>query len=624
MNKQEIPYKIVNNYFLFKEIGTDALGVNYRAGEIVSDERKAHHHSLITEVYPFLYSNPNTWKKIGILLEGVRKSNIPKLYSPEKIFQDGNKTYLVYPIMKGRTFEQVMEDSIQKDMPINFDLAFSIAYAIADLIDTGSSIVVSGEKSFHGFLTPDNIIVDYDGKILLKNYGIFPYLSKEMDILAEMEKKYGAWIAPELLRKEKPVSQSDIYHLGYMLYRILTGQYFSCSPDEDFESKFSNISFAQHIPSSDKDFLTNIITFFKKTLNPMPAKRFGNIKEFKDFIAGQFHIEELSSITFNLAYYMNSMYLESMEEENKLLAKELAFVIPEEKKEKASSKKEDDHLVEDILTGLDDQKKSKMRIIIPLAIILLVVVAISTFIIVKQQKEVSKQREEQSKAAEDLKRSFEQYQKNLANEYQLKLKNIEDKAANTEAEKKAQEDEVKKLKEWHDTEMKKAVEKAENLKKEEEQKKKVLEEQKKRDEEADNQKKLDEQKRVDEENRLRAIEEQKKKDEQRKNIEEAHRTTEGQLVAFSVLSEKPVLTDGPKPVFPPMIIKKYKGTSSVIRVIILIDENGTVTDVNIPAQTPSDIKSVLSKTLKKWKYKPGKKDNVKVKVWYPVDINISF
>lgn len=161
-------YPIVKNFLFFKETGTDCIGVDYRAGEIDPKTRKAVKHNLVTEVYPFLAGNPNIWKRINILLEGVKKSNIPKLYSPEKIIHEEDHSYLVYPLIKGKSFEVVLDDSFQKDNPINFDLAFSIALSIADLIDVGSSIVVSGEKSFHGFLTPDNIIIDYDGKIYLK------------------------------------------------------------------------------------------------------------------------------------------------------------------------------------------------------------------------------------------------------------------------------------------------------------------------------------------------------------------------------------------------------------------------------------------------------------------------
>ncbi len=325
-------YKRFKDYILFKELGSDSLGINYRAGEMSVEVREILRHHLVTEVYPFLHNTPNKWKKISILLEGVRKSNIPKLYSPDKIIQEENKKYLVYPFLKGKTLAQILEDSAHADNPINCDLALSLAFAIADLIDIGSSIVVSGEKSFHGFLSPDNIIIDYDGKIYLKNYGIYPYISREEGIFTEMAKMYGAWIAPEFLRREKPVCQSDIYHLGYIIYRILTGKYYSYSPEEDFDSKFSNIDFSYHIVSGDKKFLTNIVNFFKKTLHPIPTQRFGNIKEFKDYISNYFHLEELSSVTYSLAYFLNSLYIELIEEENRSLSIELA-IFPDEQKE---------------------------------------------------------------------------------------------------------------------------------------------------------------------------------------------------------------------------------------------------------------------------------------------------
>ena len=132
MSDRKDEYKAVSNFLMFKELGTDSLGVNYRAGEIESKTRKPLKHHLVTEVYPVLLDAPHVWKRVNILLEGVRKSNIPKLYSPSKIITEGAKTYLVYPLLRGKTFEQVLEDSFKKDNLINFDLAFSITFAIAD------------------------------------------------------------------------------------------------------------------------------------------------------------------------------------------------------------------------------------------------------------------------------------------------------------------------------------------------------------------------------------------------------------------------------------------------------------------------------------------------------------
>lgn len=626
----EHDYQILESHVLFKELGTDAIGVNYRAGEINVEDRTIRRHQLVTEVYPFLHSTPNAWKKVSILLEGVKKSNIPKLYSPDKIIREGKKNYLVYPFLKSRTLEQMLEDSTKKDNPINFDLAFSLAFAIADLIDIGSSIVVSGEKSFHGFLTPDNVLIDNDGKIFLKNYGIYPYLSREEEIFTEMVKKYGAWIAPEFLRKEKPVCQSDIYHLGYIIYRILTGKYYSYSPEEDFDSKFSNISFSQHIPSGDKEFLTNIISFFKKTLHPIPSQRFANIKEFKDYISNNFHIEELSSVTFSLAYFMNSLYLDTIEEENKSFPEELAYKIPEPEKEeeipgpvKEKKAKGDDHLVEGILSGLEEQKKSRTKLFVPLIAFIVIIIGAVTFVIINQQKQTQKQAEQRIKTEEEIKRRMEQFKAELASEYQKRLNTIEDKAATTVEEKQAQEDEIKKLREWQKEEMRKVLERQKQ--KEAQIQKQKEEEQEKLDAELEEQRKLDEQKRLEEEQKKK---EQEQQEEIKKKIQEAEKERmklkQGDLAAITEVTKKPKKIKERNPTFSAFQRRKYMGTEMTVRAMLLIDETGAVAELKIIGPLPDDLKSPIEKALKKWKYTPPVKDNIKVKVWYPIALRIAF
>jgi serine/threonine protein kinase len=604
-------YEITNNYLIYKELNSDSIGINYRAGEI--ENKKASKHVLLTEVYPFIAGNADIWKRVNILMEGIKKSNIPNLYSPEKIIkeEESDKTLLVYPLMKARTFEEILEDAQKKDIPINFDLTFSVAIAIADLIDTGSSIVVSGKKSFHGFLTPDNILIDYDGKIFLKNYGIYPYLGKSEEIFSEMINKYGAWVAPEFLRKEKLLPQSDIYHLGYIVYRILTGEYFSYSADEDFEAKLSSISFTQHLPSSDKDFLTNLITFFKKTLNPDPMKRFTNTKEFKDYIAHFFHIEELSSVTFNLAYFMNSLYLETMEEENNRLKEELAYTIPEKRKEAVLA---DSHLAEDILAGLEEKKSSKLKFIIPIIAAIIIVAAVAVFYVIQTQKAV-KEQEQQMKTMKDMETQLsllKKSQEETQQKYLEQLKTLEEKKTTTEEEQKTKEEEIKKLKQWREEQQRKEEERIkaeqEDLKKQQE----LEEQQKKEAAEA-------EQKRKDEA-------EQKKLEEERKRLEaERSKVTVGQLIPLIEATEKPVKIKGKDPIFPTRIRKFYAGNKDInVRANFLIDENGTVTNVRILSKIPEDLEKIIVKTLKKWKYQPAKKNKVRVKVWVHASLKISF
>jgi serine/threonine protein kinase len=612
-------YEIFNNYIFFKELFTDFSGINFRGGEI--EGNRPINHKIITDVHPFLFQNKDTWNRINILLEGVSKSNIPHLFSPEKIIKQDNKTLLVYPYIKAKTLEQILEESEKSDNPINFDLAFSIVLSIAEQIDVGSSIVVSGKKSFHGMLTPDNILIDYDGNIMLKNYGICPYIDKDNMVFMELEKRYGSWMTPEFLRKEKIVSQSDIYHLGFILFRILTGKYFSYSEGDDLESKFSNLSFKFDIPSTDTEFLTNIINFFKKTLNPDPMKRFTYIREFKDYIMNYFHIEELSSITFNLAYFMNSLYSDLTAREEKEISTELAYVIPEEKEEeeevveKAVPRKKGE-VVEGLFSEhLPKEKEpSGRKSFIPIIVVVVVVIlGIAGGLYFLQ----SKKAEQVRKLAIQEQKKLEERLAQTEREYLDRLKMLEQKTATTEMEQIAKDDEIKRLQEWKADQEKIAREKIkvaelEKKKQEEMEQKKIEEQEKKKKEEL-------EQKQQEE------MERKKKEELEKQKQEEAmKKPNEGDLVPFNMLTRNPEKLEGKDPKFSSYIRKKYKGQAMSVRASILIDENGKVSKVKILGDVPSDIGAVVSMSIGSWVYSPAEKNRVKVKVWIQVPMKISF
>lgn len=638
-------YNILNNYLIFQKLHINSIGINYRAGEI--EGKRAKNHKILTEVYPFFYKNENIWKRIKILLQGINRSKIPNLYSPEEIIEDKDKAILIFPHLSGNYFEKILEDSEKKNIPINFDLAFSIIISIADLIETGSSIVISGEKSFHGFLTPDNIIIDYDGNIYLKNYGIFPHIQKQDDIFKEMEMKYGSWLAPEFIRREKLSPQSDIYHLGYILYRILTGSYFSYSSEENFETKFSNISFNIEIPSAEIDFLTKIINFFKKTLDPNPSNRFSSITEFKNYISDFFKIDELSSVTFNLSYFMNSIYSEEIEKEEETLKKELSYTIQEkkEKKEKKEEKikplKEDSELVESILSGLDEKEKSKSKL--PYIIIGIIAIAIIAVVIYLSNKKVQKQlidieaktkqeallkqKTEKQKEIEDAKIREAEEQKrqeltNQLNELQNKVKKTEEEKQRLAAkQKELKQLEEKKNKEYNDffnlaktnlnnNEFEKALE---NIKSGRE------------INDTDDLNALEEQVRTKKAEFLGKEKIKKDKEIQRKREEEiANMIKKGQSIPLESVTQKPVKREAPEPVFPRAIQKKYKGQTFTIKSDILINENGNIDKVKVQKNAPNDLKLTIFSTLTSWKYKSAKWKKKNVKVWVRVTNKISF
>ncbi len=603
-------YKVMNDYVYYRDLFSDTMGINYRVAPL--QNRKPSGHKLLCEVSPSISGNSDMWKRVKLLLEGIRKSNIPFLYSPEKINIGEKGAQLVFEYFKGRNVEQILVDAEKKGMPINFDLAMSLSIAIADIIEVGSSIIVSGERSYHGFLTPDNILIHYDGKIFLKNYGIFQYLEKSEPFFSETEKRYGSWLTPEFMRKERLVAQSDIYHLGYLIYRILTGKYFSCGAGDDFDAKFANLTFKQYMPSTDKNFLTNVITFFKKTLNPDPLKRFLTIKEFKDFIATYFHIEELSSITFNLAYFMNSLYGEAVDEEDKVLKQELAYVVPEPKKEVAATPQAKEDLVSGILEGLDERKKTPGWLWPVLGGVALAAVVGIYFAVTSGKKASELTAQQQAEAAMRLKQQQEQQAQIQA--MNDKIKELETlKATADEAQKKALELEKQRMEELR----RKAQEELDRKKSEDEKRK--------LDEAAALQKADEERKAQEELERKKADEEKARQAEVEKKRAEAAKVKPGDQVPLAEVTVKPDKIAGDAPAISASMRAKYKGKTWTTPTTILVDENGRVIKVKIlTGNVPGDVKALIEETLNSWRYSPAQKDNVNVKVWLSVPFKFAF
>ncbi|HDP94360.1 MAG TPA: hypothetical protein ENN40_03260 [Candidatus Aminicenantes bacterium] len=603
-------YKIINNYLLFKQKFTDTSGVSFRGADI--QENKPGEHKLITDVHPFFTEDEATWKRIALLLEGVKKSNITHLYSPDRIVRSRDNTLLIFPYLKGRTLEQVMDDSQKRDVPVNFDLAFSIVMAIADQLDVGSTIVVSGKKSFHGFLTPDNIIVDFDGNIFLKNYGIAPFLEQNEKVYREIEMKYGAWLAPEFLRKEKISASSDIYHLGYIIYRMLTGKYFSQTAGEDFDSKFSNLSFSHFMPTTSKDYITHLINFFKKTLNPDPMKRFNNIREFKDYIANYFEIEELSSVTFNLSYFMNSLYARDMQEEEREMARELEYVIPEPEPEEAAAAESggSSEIVEQILSGLDDSDRSRSKWLLPVIIgALLVAVGLGFYFI----SQANKAKVETQQVQASLKQELESYKKQLDQEFETKMKAIEQRTAETAEEKKAQEEEIRKAREQREELLRRERERLAKIEQEEEaeeaeaEKKRLEAEQAKRAEQA----KIDE-----------AAEAKRREEEAARKLEESinAKIAAGEPLEMKYVTTPPRKTGGDDPYSSRTLRKLFKDRSVTVTSEILVDEKGTVSRVRFKGDVEAEAKLELSQILASWSFSPARRGATPVKVWMEVPL----
>jgi serine/threonine protein kinase len=623
-------YKIAGNHVMFEELDSDSLGTNYRAGVI--KDKKVEKHCILTEVYPDIVNSPKAWRRVKILIEGINNQNIPGLYCPEQIVEEDQRAVLVYPFINGKSFEMILDDTARLHTGMELELIFSIVFEIADALDNSSAIIINKNRSFHGVVTPDNIFVDFDGKVYLRNYGIFPYLEDATELLTETIKKFKDMFAPEVMQKKGLSVQSDIYHLGNIVHRLLTGDYFKHSPGEDFESLLAKIDLEEYIMLPEESYGPKIMQLLKKTLNPDPSKRFVSIKEFKEYISKYFRIEELSSATFRLAYFMNQEYKKTIEEREKLFPEELSYSVPEIKpKAKAvipiERDKIDDAMIEDILIELEQQKRSRVKIIVPLVALLVVVIGISGYLFISQQKEAERQRQAQIKLQEEADRRIAEVKAQLIKEYQDRIKAIEQRTAVTEEEKKEQADQIAQLKTWRVEQEQEQI----RLIRERQEALARLETERKQREAKPIEKQKPAEITTPKETEAAAAPEIKPAVEQPEIKQPAVKTLNiGDMISLDSVTFAPSKLAGSSSVksqdltLPENVLNQYSGQNLTVESDILINEFGSVTDTKIKENLPPEFQEEVTKILKTWRYIAAEKDKIKVKVWMPAKLTIAF
>lgn len=148
------------------------------------------------------------------LLAQVRHPGIPEAYAQDK--HDG-RPFLVMQFINGQT----LHDFLNEHWPLPTAAAVAIAYQVTEALGAAHMCDV-----VHRDLKPHNILLAHGGRVFLIDFGIAKPLWSDATRYTATGASVGTdgYKAPEQLLERDITPATDLYVLGCVLYRLLTGR----------------------------------------------------------------------------------------------------------------------------------------------------------------------------------------------------------------------------------------------------------------------------------------------------------------------------------------------------------------------------------------------------------------
>jgi serine/threonine-protein kinase len=296
---------------LLEETGADHLAVTFRAARLGPS-------GLDRIVTLLRYTEAVSTHAVAParLLDRARlaaRLRIPGLLQVLGIGRVEQSYYTSFELMEGRTLRAVIDRARQEGFPFAADNSLMVASrAAAALESLHDKKDETGAALFHGLVKPSHLVVSWEGDVRLMGLGVWSAL-RDTDLLGADEKRY---LAPEQAVGETGDARSDVYTLALVLLEMFTGL------PPDGSDPLATLGAARYttVTGEQEALPTPVAEILRSSLVPEPSSRYATIGEMRNAIDTLLFSGDFTPSTFNLAFFMHSLFRVDMEDEAVALA----------------------------------------------------------------------------------------------------------------------------------------------------------------------------------------------------------------------------------------------------------------------------------------------------------------
>jgi TonB family protein len=236
----------------------------------------------------------------------LQSPHILKIFGIGKVEQT---YYISYEHTEGKSLGAIFERCRQEMFPLQIEHSLLIASKVSSALEYAHGRKSEAGRYFHGLLTPGSILVSYEGEIRVKGFGYWP--SRVKEVLAPEELRY---LAPEQ-RSGAGEPSSDLFALGVILFEALIGGL----PNPGAEVEHVATARLASPQGNDDAIPGPVAEILRRSLAVDPAMRYPDVQDMRKALDTLLFSADFSPTTFNLAFFMHSLYREDIEREAKRL-----------------------------------------------------------------------------------------------------------------------------------------------------------------------------------------------------------------------------------------------------------------------------------------------------------------
>lgn len=285
---------IQDRYEIGMSCGSGGFGITYIAWDRTLAKKVA-----IKEYYPVGLVNRIPGEKEIIIYSGNRQKeffkgkqrfleeaqNMAKFNTHQNIvnvydfFEENLTAYIVMEFLDGITYKEYMK---HLDGPVDIESAIEITNAVLEAL---SEVHRSG--ILHRDISPDNVFMTKDGKVNLIDFGAARFSSTEEEVTRSIILKPGFAPPEQYQAKSKQGPWTDIYAVGAMLYRAVTGRV----PDESVNrTEQDTLVEPRKFNANISQNLNNVIL---RAMALQPELRFKDTREFESALNGNGTVKDV-------------------------------------------------------------------------------------------------------------------------------------------------------------------------------------------------------------------------------------------------------------------------------------------------------------------------------------------